>query len=91
MLILFSHALPTILARYHKLPCHGRIGVFSFKKDRGFWLEKLPDSMCRVTEFGFKAETRVVEAGSLAVTLKPVIQLEFPRSFKLHMDLRPAG
>ena len=89
MLILCSQALSIIQIRYHKLPCPGRLGVSCFKKDRGLWLDKLPDGQCRVSEFGFQSDSQIIDAAKLAAVLKRIIKREFPRSYKLHLDIQP--
>ncbi|MGL6070679.1 hypothetical protein [Craterilacuibacter sp.] len=88
MFILYSQALSIIQIRYHKLPCPGRLGVSSFKKDRGLWLDKLPDGRCRVSEFGFQSDSRIIDADQLAALLKRIIKREFPRSYKLRLEIQ---
>lgn len=87
VLILFSQVMTIVQLRYRRLPERGRLGVFSFKKDRGFWLEKLADGHCRLSEFGFRSDCRMIAVCHLEAELKPVIKLEFPRSYKLHLVL----
>lgn len=91
MLILLSQVISIAQLRYRKLPDRGRLGVLSFKRDRGFWLEKLADGACRLSEFGFRSDSRIIDSRELGAELKRIIKLEFPRSYKLHLVLEPGA
>ena len=87
-----AHALIYSLQRCQKFQPGDRLGIFSFKKDRGYWLENLDDADgCFSLEvFGFMDQKIRCPYSQLRTVLKPVIAREFPRSNKLHVKFIPA-
>lgn len=85
-----AHALIYSLQRCQKFQQGDRLGIFSFKKDRGYWLEKLNDDCFSLEVFGFMDQKIRCQFSQLRTILKPVIAREFPRSNKLHVKFIPA-
>ncbi|MGL4600714.1 MAG: hypothetical protein ACRCVE_04285 [Plesiomonas sp.] len=85
-----AHALTYSLQRSRSFHTGDRLGVFSFKKDRGYWVEKTAEDAYRVSVFGFVDQTLHCDFSQLRTILKPVIAREFPRSNKLHVKFMAA-
>lgn len=78
-----NRVIPTVLQKLKKAKAGDVIEVKTYKRDRGFSLEKQDDDTVLVREFGFRDKEHLVPISRVKKTLKTILKTEFPRSNKV--------
>ncbi len=82
ILLDINRVIPTLLQRLKQVGTGESIEVKTYKRDRGFSVEKGVDGQILIREFGFHDQELRVDNAKLKKTLKTIIKTEFPRSNK---------
>ncbi len=82
-----NRVIPTVLQRVKQVETGIVIEVKTYKRDRGFRVEKRGDEQVLIQEYGFHNQAVTVPMVKLKKTLKTIIKTEFPRSNKVWMSM----
>ena len=85
ILLDMNNVIPSVLQKVKKAVIGDVIEVKTYKRDRGFRLEKREGDELFIQEYGFNRQDFVVTTRKLKKTLKTIIKTEFPRSNKVWM------
>lgn len=83
ILLDINRLIPTVVQKIKQAALGDVIEVRTYKRDRGFTVERRTDGQVVLHEFGFKEQECIVAASKLKKILKSIIQKEFPRSNKV--------
>jgi hypothetical protein len=86
ILLDLNRVIPTVLQRVKQAETGTVIEVKTYKRDRGFRVEKRGDDQVLIQEYGFHNQEMIVTMPQLQKTLKTMLKTEFPRSNKVWMS-----
>ncbi len=86
VLLELNRVIPTLLQRLKQAETGAVLEVKTYKRDRGFSIEKRGDEQVFIREYGFQNQEMVVSMPKLKKTLKALVKTEFPRSNKVWLS-----
>lgn len=87
ILLDLNRVIPTVLQRVKQAETGTVIEVKTYKRDRGFRVEKRGDGQVFIQEYGFHNQAMNVTMPQLKKILKTMLKTEFPRSNKVWMSM----
>lgn len=82
ILLDINRVIPTVLQKLKQADVGNVIEVKTYKRDRGFSIEKQDADLVLIREFGYKNQELTIPVTKLKKVLKTIVKTEFPRSNK---------